>query len=177
MAMVQLQGVFLSLLVCLELPVYYFANAQLPGLECPPFTVDILGSTTNLSTEGLLANSIQPGGEVPMAIPVRVVNYKIVCDASGRMRDTSSYISVLVSFQCDSSSQSDCDGTTVLTRQYQYYCTPSTNEYGIFDSNFVQTFQPNATFQTQLDNNCIRCVDDVSNPSSDPVTHCDCKFM
>ena len=137
--MVQLQGVFLSLLVCLELPVYFLAiaNAQsnLPGLECPPFTVDVLGSTTGLSTEGLLALSVQPGGEVPITIPVRVVNYTIVCDASGRLRDTSSYISVLVIFQCDSTSQSDCDGTTVLTRQYQYYCTPSTNEYGIFDVN------------------------------------------
>ena len=175
--MAQLHGVTL-LSVCLGLA--YFANAQI-GLECPPISVNDLGSTDQLSMNGLLARSIEAGGESPIVVPARVMSFSLVCDASGQRRGTSSYVSVLVNFQCSSSSVTGCDGTTVLTRQYQYYCNPNldgTTDFGydILNANFVQTPQPNATSQTPVATKCFRCIDDVADARSDPVTHCDGKY-
>lgn len=63
------------------------SNAQ---LLCSPIAVADIGSTTELSTDGLklLARSLVVGGEGgPDPIgPVRVLGYKVLCDASGSMR-------------------------------------------------------------------------------------------
>ena len=177
--MLQLQQIFLSLLVCQRL--VYYAKAQVPGLECPPFTIDLLGSTTEFSTEGLLATSLTPGGEEPVTVPVRVMRFKTVCEATGVLRNTTSFVSVLVEFQCNFQSSlenlQDCDGSTVLTRQYQYFCNQQ-NVYQIRDPTFVQTIQPTADFNTPVDTSCVRCINDRANPGSsriDADTHCEGK--
>ena len=176
--MLQLRHCLLSVYLALV----YFAKAQVPGLECPPFSIDFLGSTTEFSDEGLLAKSLDPGAETPVIVPVRVMRFKTVCEATGVLRNTASFVSVLVEFQCDFQSSlenlQDCDGTTVLTRQFQYFCNQN-NVYQIRDPSFVQTLQPTADFDTPVDTSCVRCINDRVNPGSpaiDPQTHCEGKY-
>ena len=150
--------------------------------DCSLFTIDILGSTTNLSTEGLLARSVAPVGETTVEVPVKIMNYRILCDASGRRRDTSSYVSLLVELQCffegGSGNLADCDGVTNITRQYQYRCSDS-NVWE--NAGVVETLNPTATFQTEVTNQCRLCVDPTEIPaltdSIDPDTHCVGKYL
>ena len=173
--MVQVRRESLCLLmVCLMLGL---ASAQ---LDCPLFTIDILGSTTNLSTGGLLASSFTRAAETTTMVPVRVIDYRILCDASGRRRDTSSYVSLLVDFQCSfeggSGNLADCDGMTNITRQYQYGCS-SSNVWE--NAGVVETLNPTATFQTEVTNQCRRCVDPTEFSELtdiDPDTHCFRKY-
>ena len=154
-------------------------NAQ----SCSPITVNDLGNTTDFSTDGLLPRAVRPPGEAVERIPVRIINYYIVCDASGMSRDTSSFASVLVQFQCNfpsgTNTLADCDGTTMLTRQYQFSCSGNAWDDSIAgDDLFVQTLNPSATFATPLDNQCRRCIDDQqrSAASIDDDTHCESEF-
>ena len=180
--MLKLQRMQFCLLLCQGL--VYIAKARNHGLECPPFTIDLLGSTTEFSTEGLLATSVTPGGEVPVTVPVRVMRFKTVCEATGVLRNTYSFVSMLVEFQCDLPGHNtddlrDCDGSTVLTRQYQYFCNPQ-NVYAISDPSFVQTLSPTVTFNTAVETACVRCIDDnisPGNPFIDADTHCDGKYL
>ena len=179
--MLQLQRILLRLLVCLGL--VYFTKAQIPGLECPPFSVDLLGSTAEFSEEGLLAISLETGAEAPVIVPVRVIRFKTVCEATGGLRNTTSFVSVLMEFQCDIQSNQenlrDCDGSTVLTRQFQYFCNQQ-NVYHIRDPSFVQTIRPTADFDTPVDTSCVRCINDRANPGSpviNPDTHCKSKQL
>ena len=176
MVQVRRESLFL-LMVCLVLGL---ASAQ---LDCSLFTIDILGNTANLSTEGLLARSVAPVGETIVQVPVKIMNYRILCDASGRRRDTSSYVSLLVDFQCffegGSGSLADCDGMTNITRQYQYRCSSSNNMWE--NGEVVETRNPTATFQTEVTNQCRLCVDPTEIPaltdSIDPDTHCVGKYL
>ena len=170
------QQVFCCLLtVLVHLGMVHLANAQ---LACPSFTLADLGSNTSLSTDGLLVTVLESGRDGSITVPAQVVNYRILCDASGSMRGTSSYVSVLVQFVCDSGSIHGCDRTTVLTRQFQFSCGVGdvwvANIFG--STNFVQTLNPNATFTTIPSNQCRACVDDeqlqVTNPNTDITTHC-----
>ena len=159
------------LVVCLGLA--HLANAQ---LECSSFTLADLGSNTSLSTDGLLATALGLGGEGGIDVQAQVVNYRILCDASGSMRGTSSYVSVLVEFMCNAASINVCDGTTVVTRQFQFSCGDG-NVWiaSIFRSNnHIQTLNPTATFTTTPNNQCRACVDDEQFSSSniDATTHC-----
>ena len=136
-----------------------------------------------------------PGAIVPpfllavQRIPVRIRDFTIVCDASGERINTSSFVSVVVEFQCNSRSSNptltECDGSTVDTRQYQFQCIEENGQpiweaivhNSIF---FVQTLNPTATLSTSLVNQYRRCVDDAQSgrfrPCLDPVTHCDREF-
>ena len=75
---------YLCILLCLGLA--YVVKAQTPGLECPSFTIDLLGSTTEFSTAGLLAASLDPVGELPVTVQVRVLRFHTVCEATGERR-------------------------------------------------------------------------------------------
>ena len=162
-----------------------FTNAQ--SQSCPPITISDLGSTTSFSSDGLVAEGIVPQGESVPSIPVRIMNYTIVCDASGNRRDTSSYVSVVVQCQCDYSSTNptltDCDGSTIVTRQYQFQCIERNGGIvwaAVVGGNtfFVQTLDPTATLSTPLANQCRRCIDDQqsSSTSVDDTTHCNREF-
>ena len=166
----------------------YFANAQ--TLSCLPITVNDLGSTTNFSSDGLVPTAVTPPGEVVDPIPVRIIAYHIVCDASGTSRFTSTFVSVLVQFQCNVSinmrtgTLAVCDGTTMVIRQYQFSCINLDGQI-MWDTvvsgsdSFVQTLNPTATLMTPLDNQRRRCIDDQqsTSPNIDDNTHCDREFM
>ena len=162
------------------LTLVYFANAaQTPG-SCPPITVNDLGNNTDFSTDGLVPKVVRPDG----GIPVRIISYHIVCEASGMSRNTSSFVSVLVRFQCNLRSGAPgilavCNSTTMVTRQYQFSCIVGQwNAVISGDDLHVQTLTATATFMTPLDNQCRRCIDDqhITNPNIDPTTHCQCEL-
>ena len=152
--------------------------------SCPLITINDLGSTTDFSTDGLIARAIVPPAEAVQSIPVIIRNFTIVCDASGDRINTSSFVSVVVELQCDSQSSNpslvECDGSTVDTRQYQFQCIEQ-NGQPVWDTivsgsnQFVQTLNPTATLSTPLANQCRRCIDDQqsSRAGLDPITHCD----
>ena len=154
-------------------------------MSCPFITIDDLG-TTEFSTNGLVPQAIIPPGEVPASVSVRIMNFTVVCDAAGDRINTSSFVSVVVEFQCDSTSVQAslivCDGSTVVTRQYQFQCTEDNGQivWGATVSGsgqFVQTLNPTATFSTPLANQCRRCIDDLQSSRADPTTHCDREFI
>ena len=171
-------------MVCFRLSLSISCICMVNAQSCSPITDGDLGSTTDFSSSGLVPLAVIPPGEdIPDRIPVRIMNYAIVCDASGMNRDTSTFVSVLVPFQCDfpsgTGTLADCDGNTSVTRQYQFSC--SSGEWNAVISGndlFVQTLNPTATFTTPLDNQCRRCIDDQqsTDPNIDPTTHCDRKF-
>ena len=159
---------------------YHLVNAQ--STSCPLITIDDLGNTTEFSDQGLIAQAIIPPGEAGVNVPVRIRNFKRVCDAAGNQINTSSFVSVVVEFQCDStnaiSSLADCDRSTVVTRQYQFQCIEQNGQPVwatiVSGSNlFVQTLNPTATLSTPLADQCRRCIDDQQSSRADPITHCD----
>ena len=103
-----------------------FADAQ--SQSCPRITINDLGSTTEFSNEGLVSRGLVSSGTPGFStVPVRIRNFAIVCDAAGDRINTSSFVSVVVEFQCNSqstiSSLTVCnDGNTIVTRQYQFQC-------------------------------------------------------
>ena len=163
---------------------YHFVNAQ--SMSCPLITIDDLGSTTEFADQGLIALAIIPPGEAGTSVPVRIRNFTTVCDAAGDRINTSSFVSVVVEFQCDStsaiSSLADCDGSTVVTRQYQFQCIEENGQpvwaTTVSGSNlFVETLNPVATLSTPLADQCRRCIDDQQSSRADPITHCDCESI
>ena len=166
----------------------YFASAQ-PRSSCPSITVNDLGSTTDFSKNGLVPLAARAPVGAGEGIPVSIFDYHVVCDASGTNRNTSSFVSVLVQFQCDFPSGTGtlkvCNGTTMVTRQYQFTCVSDLsgqnaewNDIVSGNNLFVQTLNPTATFMTPLDNQCRRCIDDEqsTNPNINDTTHCDREF-
>ena len=141
------------------------------GLLCPAITAEDLGSTMSFSTNGLV--SLALSGE-PGVIPVRILQYRVLCDASGTRRNTSSHVSVLVRFQCDAPTfLPECDSRE-LTRQYQFSCATD-NTWSTFvlgSSDFVQTISPTSDFLSVPRNQCQLCVDPDQDITADPMTHC-----
>ena len=159
-----------------------FTDAQ--SQSCPRITISDLGSTTEFSDRGLVARAIVPsGGNAVSTVPVRIGNFAIVCDAAGDRVNTSSFVSVVVEFQCNFqsaiSSLTVCnDPNTTVTRQYQFQCIEQNRQRVwatiVSGSNlFIQTLNPTATLSTPPVDTCRRCVDDQQSSRPDPTTHCD----
>ena len=159
-----------------------FADAQ--SQSCPLITINNLGSTTDFSTEGLVAQAIVPPGDHAISnVLVRIRNFAIVCDAAGDRVNTSSFVSVVVEFQCNFqsaiSSLTVCsNSSTIVTRQYQFQCIEQNGQrvWATIVSGselFVQTLNPTANLSTPLANQCRRCIDDQHSSRADPTTHCD----
>ena len=160
---------------------YHLANTQ--SMSCPPITINDLGSTTEFSTQGLIAQGISPPGEAGAMVPVRIRSFTKVCDAAGDRINTSSFVSVVVEFQCDFQSSTPSlavcsDSNNLVTRQYQFQCSEQNGQpvWGTLVSGsnlFVQTLNPTATQSTPLADQCRRCIDDQQSSRADSTTHCD----
>ena len=112
-------------IIVLGLALISFTNVL--SLSCPSITINDLGSTTEFSSYGLVSVGIVPPGEALTSIPVKIRTFTIVCDVSGNRTNTSSFVSVVVEFQCDfqsaTTSLAVCsDPTNIVTRQYQFQC-------------------------------------------------------
>ena len=170
-------------LIVLGLALISFSNSQIQS--CPLITIDDLGTTTEFSTKGLIARAIVPPFlQAVQRIPVRIRDFTIVCDASGERINTSSYVSVVAELQCYSRSRSsnlsltECDGSTIDTRQYQFQCIEQNGQPVwatiVSGSNLlVQTLDPTATLSTSLASQCRQCIDNNQSSIADPITHCD----
>ena len=173
------------LIIVLGLALLSLSNAQFQS--CPLITIDDFGSTTEFSSNGLVSQAIAPLGEAAANVLVRIRNFTVVCDAAGDRISTSSYVSVVVEFQCDFQSStpslSVCsDPNNIVTRQYQFQCTEQNGQpvWGTIVSGsslFIQTLDPIATLSTPLANQCRRCIDDQQSTRADPTTHCDCELI
>ena len=163
---------------------YHLVNAQsFIATSCPLITIDDLGNTTEFSTQGLIARAIVPPGEAGAMVPVRIRNFTRVCDAAGDRINTSSFVSVVVEFQCNFQSSNPrlalCnDSNNIITRQYQFQCTEQNGQLAwgatVSGSNlFIETLNPTATLSTPLADQCRRCIDDLQSSKADPITHCD----
>lgn len=156
----QVTCVDIFLMVCLGLT--YFPNAQGLSYGCPPITLEDLGSTSELSTEGLIARSIYyPYGRYP--IPSRISRYAVLCDSSGNRRNTSSSVSVLVEYRCrvrfPAGRLAHCDGNTNSTWQFCYRCESG----DVWSLCPLAAFkEPTAQFTTAAKNRCRLCTDPQS---------------
>lgn len=175
-----LKSVGLSLIIAISV----FQSTKAQSTSCSTITIDDLGNAENFSVGGLVSASLRPGGEQSDQIETRIVDFNVVCDASGSRRNTSSYVSVLVEFQCSSVTLTECDGANI-TRQFQFSCISDQSGQPAWSATiegsrtFVQTQESdtNATLTTPLDNRCRRCIDDGTSADSNPITHCEREFM
>ena len=160
--------------VCLWL--VYLANAR----NCPLITLEDLGSTTNFSQTGLISETISTGDNTQSPnIPVQIIRFNVVCDASGERRSTSNYVSVLVEYLCSGGVPAECDGMNRLTKQFQLQCSDQTMYTStVFGTQaFAVTENPTVNFSTPLDNRCRVCVDDQHNSRASADTHCWRKYI
>ena len=138
---------------CYRVLITCFLGLTYSTKACPPSPLAStnLGSMSTFCTNRLLARSLITIGTVRPSVPVKINGYRIPCDASGIRRDTSSYVSVLVEFQCSFSggtgNLAECNDMTNITRQYQYRCS-SSNVWE--NGGIVETLNPTGTFQTKL---------------------------
>ena len=159
--------------VCLWL--VYLAKAQ----NCPLITLEDLGSTTNFSDTGLISEAISTGGDNTPNIPVQIIRFNVVCDASGERKSTSNFVSVLVEYLCSGGVPAECDGTNPVTKQFQLQC----NDQIMYTSavfgtqTFAVTNDPTVNFSTPLDNRCRACVDNQQDSRTSADTHCWCKYI
>ena len=159
-----------------------FSDAQ--SQSCPRITINDLGNTTEFSNEGLVSRVIVSSVNAAVStVPIKIRNFTTVCDAAGDRINTSSFVSVVVEFQCNSQSANPsltvCNNpSTIVTRQYQFQCIEQNGQpvWGttVAGSNlFVQTLNPTATLSTPLVDQCRRCINDQQSSRADPTTHCD----
>ena len=149
---------------------------------CETLTVDVLGSFDMLSEDGIISETLTPGGEQAYTVSVRILNTTIVCEAQHRMQDRYRYTSVVVSFNClttDDRVRECANSSVVNTEQFDFGCVG-----GAWSPNILavrtaaRTANPTAILSTALDTDCILCIN-PSNPEArflptpvDSVTHC-----
>ena len=132
---------------------------------CQRVSGEDLGSTTNFSSEGILADSINPsseGGSEPGTFRVESDSLHIVCEAQHPMQNRYRFTSVLASYVCQSTDPrltAMCDGATVQTVQLTLGCNNNAWSASIANNpNFVLTMNPTATTSTELASNCRLCI-------------------
>ena len=155
--------------------------------SCPPVEVSDLGSTTSLSTDGIVPATFR-GADGSAAPMVQILRHNVVCEVAGRLKNTVGQISVLVEYQCLGPS---CHGNNYsqpssilnVTSQFQIQCRNTdifllSNSGQIISGGGGATRVDNAAanFMTAIDRECGACVDPDTgapgNANNDPVTFC-----
>ena len=153
--------------------------------SCPPVEVSDLGSTTSLSTDGIVPATfrVADGSAAPM---VQILRHNVVCEVAGRMKNTVGQISVLVEYKClgpgcPSYDSSQPSSILNVTSQLQVQCRDTDiflSPTGQVISGVGNTRVDNivANFTTAIDRECGACVDPATggpaNANNDPVTFC-----
>lgn len=125
------------------------------GLNCAELELSDLGDTTDLSSTGLLADTlISNSGE--SGIMIRVIQPNIVCLSQGDFRDTYRTVSVIVEY---------CSATENMTIivQVEYQCTGGVWGFGSQPSLISN---PTGTLTTAQRTDCFLGID----PAMAPVT-------
>ena len=155
--------------------------------NCPPVEVSDLGSTTSLSTDGIVPAAFRSTNEssVPM---VQILRHNVVCEVAGRWKDTVGQISVLVEYQClglgcPGYNSSQPSNILNVTSQFQVKCVFPLDMYVSFigyvatrGGGAIRVDNAVANFTTAIDRECGACVDPATgcprNKNNDPVTFC-----
>ena len=165
--------------VCLCLiSVLSFARAQ--QVDCQPFTEDLLGTTGEPSTTGLIGNAFLAVSGDPVPVNVQVYASRIVCLRSGRTRDTYSGVSVVVNYTC-TGPPLECTGNPILS-QFEFECVPGpswTASVGGSAANIITT-PPTGNLSTALRTDCGVCVSPLR-AGFETITnneqHCGCEYI
>lgn len=131
--------------------------------SCPRLTTADIGNTTALSTEGLVAEFINPAGDVPAGDRtelVRIMESMFVCEASGTMRDEISSVSFVVRYQTCPRSNCLPNNVQVRTEQFQFDCIASSNTFGekLFGL-ATRTETPSVDLSSALLEQCGECTE------------------
>lgn len=138
--------------------------------RCQRITGNDLGSSDTPSVSGLIARSFRDSGGDNLEFPlVQLLSFHVVCEAAGSQRDTYRLVSLIANYTYNSQPRFS---------QFDYECT-SENVWGtvVLGSNtHTITTPPDASYSTRPRQDCVFCVSSSRFSSSDPTTHCLCKF-
>ena len=152
-------------------------------MDCPPFTADLLGSTTAAITTGLVRDAFATiTGETSLsAITVQVHTSNIVCLRSGRTRNMYSGISVVVNYTCNGAFNPACNGNPTIS-QFEFECVSGPIRWAASvdgsAANIITT-PPTGNFSTTLRRDCGVCISPDRSPFgtiTNNEQHCGCKW-
>ena len=146
-------------------------------------TASDLGNTVTLSNEGLLAGAVvstNPGSLPPM---VQVIDFQLVCEVAGAIRDTVGGVSVVVTYLCMGTIcrvGADTSTLITLTEQFNFECSSNDASQNLTARRSVllaagtaqRRTDPVANRNTPLADQCSQCVDQSVTQAADSVTHC-----
>ena len=156
-----------------SLSLILFVEALLVGLVfsqggCDKLTIEDLGvvgsaSSNAFSPNGLVAAIIKPGGDGNTVDETIVIegSFLIVCEAQHEMQDKYNSTSALFSYVCTTSGSTltECDGSTVITRQITLGCIDGTwGRRLLANDNQVLRSDPLATLSTMPVTSCSFCI-------------------
>ena len=168
------------IVVCLCLiSVLSFARAQ--QVDCQLFTEDLLGTTGEPSTTGLIRDALLAGFEEPVLVNVQVYASRIVCLRSGRTRDTYSGVSVVANYTC-TGSPSECTGNPTLS-QFEFECVANPVRWAATvdgSATNIITTPPTGNLSTALRTDCGVCVSPARSlfaTITNNEQHCGCEYI
>ncbi len=181
-----MEGLGVSLLSCLIwLPKLVFAQNEpsftaLDGRvgSCTPITTADIGNITSLSTTGLVAKFLSDSNVNPTM--VRIIEYNVVCESLGLIRETVASTSFIVQYECLGSGCLGNDPTIVQTflHQFQMHCNrgppPSFSVpsiFSVFPENII-TVDPTGDLFTPASDGCGSCFVSFISTEYDSDTHC-----
>ena len=108
--------------------------------NCPMITVSDLGSTADVSSEGLAAGIV--------GLPIQIQESTTLCVSSGTLRSTYQSASVLIRYQCP-----NCTNE-INVHQFTFIC-----DYNRWTGNPVSSINhdPQASFNMETDTHCLFC--------------------
>ena len=169
------------IVVCLCLiSVLSFARAQ--QVDCQPFTEDLLGTTGEPSTTGLIGDAFVAGslGD-PVPVNVQVYASRIVCLRSGRTRDTYSGVSVVANYTC-TGPPPECIGSPTLS-QFEFECVANPVRWAATvdgSATNIITTPPTGNLSTALRTDCGVCVSPARSlfaTITNNEQHCGCEYI
>ncbi len=108
---------------------------------------------------------------------IRVLKVNFVCESPGLVKDTLGSFSAVVLYECSGLDAQNCSTTPVnLTDQFQTACDQG-NTFSGPSSGLARTINPLATLDTPLNPNCSICAEPGGVVGTDPVNHCQGKFV
>lgn len=139
--------------------------------QCPRITVEDLGSTRDMSSDGLLVRTYNRNIN-PTSPTIRIHDYNIVCLSNGVARDTYEFVSVVVNQTC-SGLRCEMQDRAYLV-QYDFQCVDDEWTETVFSA-VSRTDSPSADLRTALRGDCSACTTQIAD--SDEETHCTGKLI
>ena len=130
--------------------------------NCPRIAAGDLGSTSSPTTAGLISQRLGLGVQAPL---IQLLRFSIVCEASGRFRDTFRHVSVVAEYN---------NNNRIQSAQFEFTCVTG-DVWSIFASGLTDdtvTSPPNANFSTPRRSDCYTCLSPLRLASAGNINHC-----